>query len=121
EPCKKKNLEILGGNTQQMWIEDLDYFFESWDERTLLIDESVDDIVGRKRPLLIGSVDDVENFHDLYEDIEEVPHYFKKIMRTLIKRSKNNKVKKNVISDYFTPVIFNVDSEVSSVDQPQSK
>ncbi|CAG8587935.1 4634_t:CDS:2, partial [Funneliformis caledonium] len=75
-------------------------------ERTLLIDESVDDIVGRKRPLLIGSVDDVENFHDLYEDIEE---------------SKNNKVKKNVISDYFTPVIVDVDSEVSSVDQPQSK
>ncbi|CAG8547627.1 11632_t:CDS:2, partial [Funneliformis caledonium] len=75
------------------------------DKRTLSIDESVDDIVGRKRSYSLDRFDN-KDFHDLYEDIEEVEKY---------------KVKKNVISDYFTPVIVDVDSEVSPVDQPKSK
>ncbi|CAG8587428.1 2809_t:CDS:2 [Funneliformis mosseae] len=77
---------------------DLDCFIESWDEQTLSIDESVDDIVDhysldRKRSLSIESIDD--------------------IMRTLIK----GQGEKNVICDYFTPVIV----DISPVDQPQSK
>ncbi|CAG8701966.1 3412_t:CDS:2, partial [Funneliformis caledonium] len=128
---KEKELRDLRRKTpQQMWIEDLDCFIESWDnilsqkqfitmevqvkpaetiaispkskKRSLSIDESSDDKVGKKRPLLIESVDDArekrrslsidESFdnEELCEDIEEV---------------------KNVIS---TPVIVDDDEYVES-------
>ena len=107
-------------------------------KRLLSIDESSDDKVGKKRPLLIESVDDArekrrsfsidesfntKDIHELNEDIEEVSKgasLIQKDNENIDKRKKRGKGKNNKVKNHVkknvksTPVIVDDDEYVES-------